>query len=151
MKLKNVLSGQDLIDNYKLPRIGPVTIANCFFYLSLLEQFEELEKKFKDHLDLFYARAEKRYEIWYQASARRKNNDPIIPPIDVCYMLHTHMLQPHRFYEDSIRLDSQIFQFSMPLKELVIYIYIYIYYFFFFSITLYIYIYIINHFKSYFI
>lgn len=119
MKVHGVLSGKELLDNYKVPRIGPVTIANCFFYLSLLEQFEALEKKFKEHLDLFYARAEKRYEIWYQASTRRKNNDPIIPPIDVAYILHAHMLQPHRFYEDNIRLDSQIFEFSMPLKEMV--------------------------------
>ncbi|CAO3598231.1 unnamed protein product [Absidia cylindrospora] len=101
-----------------LPQLdGVVTVENCFYYLSLLEQFTELLKKFENHLDAFHARAEKRYIAWVNTSNRRADLN-IIPPIDVAYMIHAHLLSPHRYYEDHRRLKDANPKISLPLKEL---------------------------------
>ncbi|ORZ17882.1 hypothetical protein BCR42DRAFT_412704 [Absidia repens] len=101
-----------------LPQLdGVVTVENCFYYMSLLEQFTELLKKFENHLDAFHARAELRYEAWVRTSSRRANLI-IVPPIDVAYMIHAHLLSPHRYYEDYQRLKNSSPSVSLPLKEL---------------------------------
>lgn len=96
-----------------------VTVENCIYYLSLLEQFAKMLTKFKDHLDAFHARAEKRYHLWVAASERRAPVTVMVPPLDVAYMIHAHLLTPHRFVEDAERLDNKMMDYPMPLKELV--------------------------------
>ncbi|CAO3596686.1 unnamed protein product [Absidia cylindrospora] len=96
-----------------------VTVENCIYYLSLLEQFARMLIKFKDHLDAFHTRAEKRYHLWVTANNRRENDLVVmVPPLDVAYMLHAHLLTPHRFVEDDERLDNKMMNYPMPLKEL---------------------------------
>lgn len=97
-----------------------VTVENCIYYLSLLEQFSQLLFKFKDHLDTFHARAEKRYELWTKAVGRRNAVGKLmVPPVDVAYLLHTHLLLPQRYVEDSERLENDMMDYVLPLKELV--------------------------------
>jgi hypothetical protein len=97
-----------------------VTVENCIYYLSLLEQFSQLLYKFKDHLDAFHVRAEKRYELWTKAIGRRNAvGKPMVPPVDVAYLLHTHLLLPHCYVEDSERLENDMMDYVLPLKELV--------------------------------
>ncbi|ORZ19752.1 hypothetical protein BCR42DRAFT_449451 [Absidia repens] len=96
-----------------------VTVESCIYYLSLLEQFARMLTKFRDHLDAFHARAEKRYHLWVTANHRRENDLVVmVPPLDVAYMLHAHLLTPRRFVEDDERLDNKMMDYPMPLKEL---------------------------------
>ncbi|CAO3599230.1 unnamed protein product [Absidia cylindrospora] len=98
-----------------------VSVENGIFYLSLLEQFVQLRAEFADELDAFHARAELRYEAWIQGCQRRHDDhtlSSIIPPIDVAYISHAHLVSPFRFYEDCQRMMPHMLFFPLPLKQL---------------------------------
>lgn len=105
---------------HQLPVLdGVVTVKNCIYYLSLLEQFAQMLHKFRNHLDAFHARAEARYDSWVFARSRRTTFVLIEPPLDVAYIYHAHLLSPHRYLEDNHRLLDKMKNFSMPLEGLV--------------------------------
>ncbi|KAI8079939.1 uncharacterized protein BX664DRAFT_362071 [Halteromyces radiatus] len=98
-----------------------VSVENTIYYLSLLEQFQQLHHTFATHLDTFHARAELRYQAWIQGCQKRIDNTSssiIIPPIDVAYMSHAHLVSPFRFYEDCQRMMPHMLNFPMPLKQI---------------------------------
>lgn len=75
-------------DNVKhtFPELGGVvTVENCIYYLSMLEQFVCLREQFHDYIDAFHARAELRYSLWVEGCKHRSDlddlNTVIIPPI----------------------------------------------------------------------
>ncbi|KAI8336941.1 hypothetical protein BC941DRAFT_42749 [Chlamydoabsidia padenii] len=94
-----------------------VTVKNCIYYLSLLEQFSQLLTKFRDHLDAFHVRAEIRYECWLISRGHRTTND-VAPPLDVAYIHHAHLLNPHRYLEDNHRIIGKMANFDLPLEIL---------------------------------
>jgi hypothetical protein len=104
----------------QLPTLDKVvTVKNCIYYLSLLEQFAHMLDKFKGHLDAFHARAEWRYDNWVFARSRRETYTSLEPPLDVAYILHAHLLSPHRYLEDIHRLHDKPEDFPMPLEGMV--------------------------------
>ncbi|CAO3651124.1 unnamed protein product [Cunninghamella blakesleeana] len=112
-------------DNVKhtFPELGGVvTVENCIFYLSMLEQFVCLREQFHDYIDAFHARAELRYSLWVEGCKHRSDlddlNSVIIPPIDVAYISHVHLLSPYRYTEDCQRMMPHMLSFNMPLKQL---------------------------------
>ncbi|KAI8071258.1 hypothetical protein BC940DRAFT_165693 [Gongronella butleri] len=99
---------------------GVVTVKNAGYYLSLLDQFVKLRKSFHGHLDAFHARAELRYIQWIHGCKERPANlTNIVPPLDVAYMFHVHLLSPYRFYEDSQRMMvPYMLSIPMPMEQL---------------------------------
>lgn len=92
----------------------------------------------KDQQRLYLARAEFRYELWIDASAKTYALTPplgnslspskphssfaILLPLDVAYVWHTHMLSPFRYYEDldlRLRADKKLFDTPLPLSAIV--------------------------------
>ncbi|KAG2218728.1 hypothetical protein INT45_006880 [Circinella minor] len=108
----------------EFPKLNEVvTVENCYYYLSLMEQFAIYKSKFDDfHLKILLARAERRYIQWreiVQSSFSRSAYKSFAPPLDIAYMWHAHMLSPFRYFEDSIRLDQAgIYKINLPLKQL---------------------------------
>ncbi|KAI7861026.1 hypothetical protein BDC45DRAFT_11584 [Circinella umbellata] len=108
----------------EFPKLNKVvTVENCHYYLSLMEQFAIYKTKFDDfHLKILLARAERRYIQWreiVQSSFSRSAYKPFVPPLDIAYMWHAHMLSPFRYFEDSIRLDqADVYKINLPLKRL---------------------------------
>ncbi|KAI9250523.1 hypothetical protein BDA99DRAFT_209677 [Phascolomyces articulosus] len=100
-----------------------VTVEHCHYYLSLMEQFLLYKEKFDPfHLKILLARAERRYIQWrhiIQSSFSRSGYKPFVPPLDVAYLWHAHMLSPFRYFEDAIRLNqTSIFKMNLPLRQL---------------------------------
>ncbi|KAI8141552.1 hypothetical protein BJV82DRAFT_618215 [Fennellomyces sp. T-0311] len=101
-----------------------VTAENCYYYLSLLESFYELEQSMSPELFKRYiVAAERRYlefmtkvDNWYEGSEAL--------PLDIAYAWHAHLLSPFRYCEDhnlaaetysSLKLP---FMKHFPLKQM---------------------------------
>ncbi|CAO0793972.1 unnamed protein product [Mucor circinelloides] len=99
-----------------------VTVANCYYYLSLLERFVETTRNMsEDVLKVYLVRAEYRYYKWaYSKETDFGSIKNAIPPIDIAFFWQAHMLSPLRFFEDSIR-NAQLSEYKnlkIPLKEI---------------------------------
>ncbi|KAI8141554.1 hypothetical protein BJV82DRAFT_168881 [Fennellomyces sp. T-0311] len=76
-----------------------VTAENCYYYLSLLESFYEVEQSMSPELFKRYVvAAEKRYLEFMQNYNTFGLYDPL--PLDIAYAWHAHMLSPFRYYDD---------------------------------------------------
>ncbi|KAI8148079.1 hypothetical protein BJV82DRAFT_316236 [Fennellomyces sp. T-0311] len=79
-----------------------VTVENCYYYMSLLCSFYELERSMTSRaFSLFLAAAEKRY-IEFMCSCHTENSWDGIShvPLYIAYAWHAHLLSPFRYYED---------------------------------------------------
>ncbi|ORZ08102.1 hypothetical protein BCR42DRAFT_145810 [Absidia repens] len=94
-----------------------VNVPNCYYYVSFLEKFwhtmDDMTNLEQRH---FLARAEVRYEQWI----RNFNSALAVPPLDVAFMWHVHLLSPFHCYEDLVlRLPGkEVFDTPFPLAEL---------------------------------
>lgn len=72
-----------------LPELNKVVkMEHCYYYLSLIERFWRLmDAMTKNQQRLYLARAEFRYELWINASAKTHN---LTPPIGKPFPLFTH-------------------------------------------------------------
>ncbi|KAI9488896.1 hypothetical protein BDB00DRAFT_846139 [Zychaea mexicana] len=100
-----------------------VSVKHCHHYLSLMEQFLLYKERFDStHLKIMLARAERRYIQWREivhTSFSKTGYQSFVPPLDIAYMWHTHMLSPFRYFEDSIRLNQMdLFKINLPLGKL---------------------------------
>ncbi|RHZ48982.1 hypothetical protein Glove_535g33 [Diversispora epigaea] len=111
----NILTGvQDAdIDNMKPEMLRA--------HLMLLTKFKALEQA-DEQIDVRYLlRAQERYLLWLDLLGSQNFNPGMefIPPIDVCYIWHSHLLSPIQYYEDMMRIYDPIQKFSdFPLKRL---------------------------------
>ncbi|KAF7727266.1 hypothetical protein EC973_007879, partial [Apophysomyces ossiformis] len=96
-----------------------VTVHACHYYLSLINRFTETTKNMTEQqLRIYLVRAEDRYIGWIK-NIRKMQSHNIIPPIDVAYLWHTHMLSPFRYYEDLTRLRlGDAVRIRIPLKAM---------------------------------
>lgn len=61
---------------------GTVTVATCWYYLSLLERFVDATKDMpEDILKLYLVRAEYRYFKWYNLSCGKGAKPKYTPPL----------------------------------------------------------------------
>jgi hypothetical protein len=119
---------------------GVVTVANCWYYLSLLERFVEITQSMEeDLLKMYLVRAEYRYFQWISAKEYRKP-EFAIPPVgkrnnftiselilvskstllfsDVAFFWQAHLLSPVRYQEDTWR--AKIYNpYMIPLEKIV--------------------------------
>ncbi|KAG2236563.1 hypothetical protein INT48_000863, partial [Thamnidium elegans] len=103
--------------NVKFPTLDTVTVANCWYYLSLLERFVNVTSRMSDKtLKTYLVRAEYRYFQWIANKGTRKRDDTL-PPLDVAFFWQAHMLSPFRFYEDTLRIKPYKSDL-IPLKEI---------------------------------
>nr|CAG8599337.1 2597_t:CDS:2 [Entrophospora candida] len=106
-----VISDEDTLDPFKL-----------FSHLVLLNQFKKLELE-DEKIDARYLlRAINRYILWLRMlnEQEEKENLPI-PPIDVCYIWHSHCLSPINYYEDTYRLHNiNLSCYYIPLEKMVL-------------------------------
>ncbi|GAA5796750.1 hypothetical protein HPULCUR_002125 [Helicostylum pulchrum] len=103
--------------NAKFPTLDTVTVANCWYYLSLLERFVNVTSNMSDKvLKIYLVRAEYRYFRWIANKGARKRDDTL-PPLDVAFFWQAHMLSPFRFYEDTLRVEPYKSDL-IPLKEI---------------------------------
>jgi hypothetical protein len=59
-----------------------VTVANCWYYLSLLERFVDITSSMsEDVLKMYLVRAEYRYFLWISNKHYYRNLDRAVPPI----------------------------------------------------------------------
>ncbi|CAB4467628.1 unnamed protein product [Rhizophagus irregularis] len=90
-------------------------------HLALLTKLKDLEQP-DEQIDMRYLlRAQERYILWLDLLGSRNFNDDNmpIPPIDVCYIWHSHLLSPLRYYEDMLRIYDPQQKFpDFPLKRL---------------------------------
>ncbi|KAI8140519.1 hypothetical protein BJV82DRAFT_671595 [Fennellomyces sp. T-0311] len=107
------------------PVLGEVvTIENCFYYLSLMERFLRYKDSFdSERLKAMLARSELRYIKWRDIIETSPKDSHIfesfVPPLDVAYMWHAHMLSPFRYFEDAIRLGQmKMYKKNFPLAAL---------------------------------
>ncbi|KAI9282738.1 hypothetical protein BY458DRAFT_130426 [Sporodiniella umbellata] len=78
-----------------------VTVRNCWYYLSLLERFvQATEKMSQETLQIYLVRAEYRYIKWISNYDPTKNNEEMVPPVDIAFFWQAHMLSPLRYFED---------------------------------------------------
>jgi hypothetical protein len=79
--------------------------------------------------NLLFRRSIHRLKLWITQVLQPKFNldqscrglrDSEVPPFDVIALLHSYMLHPHSFYEDSIRLHPEIaVLFGFPFEQVV--------------------------------
>ncbi|RKP24945.1 hypothetical protein SYNPS1DRAFT_29313 [Syncephalis pseudoplumigaleata] len=99
-----------------------ISVEQLQHHLTLLKWFKELESGDVAADKRFLLLAEQRYEAWariLQSLADRPNDVPV-PPIDIAYMWHSHMLSPHRYYEDNYYLQRRdtVMNIAFPLRQL---------------------------------
>ncbi|GAA5804045.1 hypothetical protein HPULCUR_009531 [Helicostylum pulchrum] len=88
----------------RFPTLDTVTVANCWYYLSLLERFVNVTSHMSDKvLKMYLVRAEYRYFRWI-ANVGNRQRIYSLPPLDVAFFWQAHMLSPFRFYEDTLRV-----------------------------------------------
>ncbi|RUP44279.1 hypothetical protein BC936DRAFT_149685 [Jimgerdemannia flammicorona] len=92
-------------------------------HLALLRWFNVLENQDKTLDNIFLIKAELRYMLWlnYLNQRRPAQADMIVPPIDVAYIWHAHLLSPFRYYEDILRLypgSQHMLDYAFPLEKL---------------------------------
>lgn len=97
-----------------------VTVANCWYYISLMERFVDTTVELgEDLLKIYLVRAEYRYFKWLSTRENGKSVDYYIPPIDVAFYWHAHMLSPVRFAEDTKLAPSKsMITERIPLEEI---------------------------------
>ncbi|CAJ0636103.1 9578_t:CDS:2 [Entrophospora sp. SA101] len=109
----SITSDEDTLDPLKL-----------FSHLVLLNQFKKLELEDEEIDTRYLLRAINRYILWLrmlnEQEELKKENLPI-PPIDVCYIWHSHCLSPINYYEDTYRLHNINFSYYyIPLEKMVL-------------------------------
>ncbi|KAH8556565.1 hypothetical protein BGW37DRAFT_473163 [Umbelopsis sp. PMI_123] len=98
-----------------------VTLSDCQYHASLLHTFYNLRIKDPALEKVYLARAERRYYLWMDHVQEFEPSTQILPPIDVIYMWHAHLLSPYRYYEDLLRNGWEIFlnkDYGLPLERL---------------------------------
>ncbi|KAG2233326.1 hypothetical protein INT48_007762, partial [Thamnidium elegans] len=97
----------------KFPVLDIINVANCWYYLSLLERFVNVTSPMSDKtLKIYLVRAEYRYFRWIaNKGIRDKNNSMLL------FFWQAHMLSPFRFYEDTLR-EKPFVCHLIPLKEI---------------------------------
>ncbi|CAG8761880.1 6606_t:CDS:2, partial [Funneliformis caledonium] len=100
---------------------GVVNPAMLRAHLALLAKFKALEQPNKQIDTRYLLRAQERYVLWLYLLGSKNFDERTmpIPPIDVCYIWHSHLLSPLRYYEDMRRIydPKQTFP-DFPLKRL---------------------------------
>ncbi|CAH1771216.1 9966_t:CDS:2, partial [Entrophospora sp. SA101] len=94
-----------------------------FSHLVLLNQFKKLELE-DEKIDARYLlHAINRYILWLRMlneQVELKKEDLPIPPIDVCYIWHSHCLSPINYYEDTYRLHNiNLSYYYIPLEKML--------------------------------
>ncbi|KAJ2956195.1 hypothetical protein NQZ79_g7931 [Umbelopsis isabellina] len=84
-----------------------VNMRACQQHASLLHTFFQLRSNNAETEKAYLVRAELRYLLWIQLVAKEKPDANILPPIDVVYMWHAHLLSPFRYYEDLAKSQYQ--------------------------------------------
>ncbi|KAJ1911609.1 hypothetical protein IWQ60_010062 [Tieghemiomyces parasiticus] len=102
---------------------GTLGIADLQHHLTLLQWFKELVHEDKAEDSKFLLLAEQRYEAWTEVLGRLAHEPTKLPlpPIDVVYMWHAHMLSPFKYYEDVHYLGQYpqgAHKISLPLRKL---------------------------------
>ncbi|KAI9499098.1 hypothetical protein BDB00DRAFT_924863 [Zychaea mexicana] len=83
---------------------GVVSVENCFYYMSLLESFYEVEQSMGAELfKLYIVAAERRYLEFVRNCGNNTlqkwdQEQPV--PLDIAYAWHAHLLSPYRYMED---------------------------------------------------
>ncbi|KAJ1929096.1 hypothetical protein IWQ60_001456, partial [Tieghemiomyces parasiticus] len=102
---------------------GTLGIADLQHHLTLLQWFKELVHEDKAEDSKFLLLAEQRYEAWTEVLGRLAHEPTKLPlpPIDVVYMWHAHMLSPFKYYEDVHYLGQypqEAHKISLPFRKL---------------------------------
>ncbi|KAJ1984778.1 hypothetical protein H4R34_000466 [Dimargaris verticillata] len=106
-------------ENLASERVGPVGVNELQCHLTLLQWFKGLEQgdTAMDFRQLLLA--EVRYTQWLQLLVSWQGPPEYLPlpPIDVAYLWHAHMLTPVKYAWDMYRLtgDTRLLAFSLPL------------------------------------
>ncbi|KAJ3036157.1 hypothetical protein HDV00_003013 [Rhizophlyctis rosea] len=90
-------------------------------HLGLLARFSALESPNQTDDFQFLCQAEIRYISWltYLKDKRPDPDNIPLPPLDVAYMWHAHMLNPLRYYEDTYHLFGMAdVPYYMPLERM---------------------------------
>ncbi|RHZ88179.1 hypothetical protein Glove_26g288 [Diversispora epigaea] len=120
-KEKELLASDNILTGVPSVEIDTVKPEMLHAHLILLTKFKALEQA-DEQIDVRYLlRAQERYLLWLNFLGSQ-NFDPgmeLIPPIDVCYIWHSHLLSPMRYYEDMLRIYDLPQKFpDFPLKRL---------------------------------
>ncbi|KAG2223651.1 hypothetical protein INT45_010010 [Circinella minor] len=94
-----------------IPRLDTiVTVENCYYYMSLLESFYNIEQSLGPELfKLYVIAAERRYLEFIRIVGKRDTlerwNSSKQVPLDIAYAWHAHLMAPYQ-YKDDICPDS---------------------------------------------
>lgn len=78
-------------------------IANCLSHMSFLREIDAISEML--HRDHVIHNATRRYQqFWLPLKERYKGNDLLLPPLDVHWVWHVHMLCPRLYASDCDRL-----------------------------------------------
>ncbi|KAJ1971742.1 hypothetical protein H4R35_005084 [Dimargaris xerosporica] len=107
-------------DNLASERVGPVGVDELQCHLTLLRWFKSLERTDTAVDYRLLLLAEARYAQWLQllVAWQRTPEYLPLPPIDVAYLWHAHMLTPAKYAWDMYRLtgDTRLLEFSLPFQ-----------------------------------
>ncbi|RHZ64644.1 hypothetical protein Glove_321g24 [Diversispora epigaea] len=107
-----------MVQNIEIDNLKPKMLQA---HLMLLTKFKALEQA-DEQIDVRYLlRAHERYLLWlnFLSSQNFDTGMELIPPIDVCYIWHLHLLSPMRYYEDMLRIYDPLQKFpDFPLERL---------------------------------
>ncbi|KAI9274812.1 hypothetical protein BDA99DRAFT_498657 [Phascolomyces articulosus] len=108
--LTNNENNQMMSNNLQLDKV--VTVENCFYYMSLIESFYEVEQSLGPQLfKLFIIAGERRYLDMLHNVSKGKHilewDDKKPVPLDVAYAWHAHLLAPYQYRED-VCYDNRI-------------------------------------------
>ncbi|KAI8583053.1 hypothetical protein K450DRAFT_223977 [Umbelopsis ramanniana AG] len=98
-----------------------VTLPDCQAHASLLHTFYQLRISDPEVEKVYLARAEARYFQWMDHVQSYGPSMELLPPIDIVYMWHAHLLSPYRYYEDTLRNGWVLFHtkaYGLPLQRL---------------------------------
>ncbi|KAJ3131283.1 hypothetical protein HK100_006555 [Physocladia obscura] len=97
-----------------------VSIQSVHAHLGLLHRFSVLEDDNRDADLRYLCHAEQRYLKWLEF-LKDIRPDPLnlpLPPIDVAWMWHAHMLNPLRYLEDCYNIFGFSSPYHMPLHRM---------------------------------
>ncbi|KAI9274817.1 hypothetical protein BDA99DRAFT_249500 [Phascolomyces articulosus] len=119
-KLKNIQETKPRLDSV-------VNVENCYYYMSLLEEFYNVEQSMSDELfKLYIIAAERRYLefIRYCGTGNYlqhwSGGRPV--PIDIAYAWHAHLLAPYHYKEDILCDSANVelpWKSNFPLEAMV--------------------------------
>ncbi|CAO3676624.1 unnamed protein product [Umbelopsis ramanniana] len=98
-----------------------VTKSDCQYHVSLLHTFHQLRISDPEVEKIYLARAEARYFLWMNHVQSYEPSNSLLPPIDVVYMWHAHLLSPFRYHENILRNGYDTLHtkaYGLPLERL---------------------------------